>query len=160
MIEPRMADGVVGVGVGVSAGPGVPGTAGRVLVVEDDAGISALWTLLLEGDGYQVVCRDSAFGLAALLRRWRPDVVLLDLGLPYRCGAAVLADLKGHPATAAIPVVVVSGAPEALPRARAALAAAVLTKPIPMQTLLAKVRAALRGGEPPGPVPAARRAAA
>jgi CheY-like chemotaxis protein len=35
-------------------------------------------------------------------------VVRLDLGLPYRSGAAVLADLKADPATAAIPVVVVS----------------------------------------------------
>jgi CheY-like chemotaxis protein len=120
-----------------------------VLVLEDDAGISALWTLLLEGEGYQVVCRESAAGLAALLRRWRPDVLLLDLGLPDRSGGAVLADLKADPTTAALPVVVVSGTPEALPRALAARAAAVLTKPIPMQTLLAHVRAA-RTGRGPG----------
>ena len=141
-------------------GPGGLETAGRVLVVEDETGIGALWTLLLEGAGYQVVCQESAFGLAALLRRWRPDVVLLDLGLPYRCGGAGLADLKGDSATAAIPVVVVSGAPEALPRARAALAAAVLTKPIPMRTLLAQVHAALIVPGPPVPAPAARRASA
>jgi CheY-like chemotaxis protein len=117
-------------------------------VLEDDARISALWTLLLEGDGYQVVCRESASGLAGLLQQWRPDVLLLDLGLPDRPGTVVLADLKGDPATAAIPVVVVSGTPEALPRELAAQAAAVLTKPIPMQTLLAHVRAARTGRAP------------
>jgi CheY-like chemotaxis protein len=80
-----------------------------------------------------------------MLRTWRPDVVLLDLGLPYRSGAAVLADLKADPATAAIPVVIVSGAVEALPPARAALAAAVLTKPVGLRRLGEVVTAAVGG---------------
>jgi CheY-like chemotaxis protein len=81
-----------------------------------------VWAFVLGEDGFAVERRDSALGLATLLRRWRPDVVLLDLGLPYRSGAAVLADLKSDPATAAIPVVVVSavagGASGAAMRAR------------------------------------------
>ena len=119
------------------------GSPGRVLVLEDNEDISDLWTYVLEGSGYQVVRHESAFGLAALLQHWCPDVILLDLGLPYRSGGAVLADLKADPATATIPVIVVSGAPESLTRRRAALAVAVLTKPVPLQTLLAQVRSAL-----------------
>jgi CheY-like chemotaxis protein len=97
---------------------------------------------VLAGAGYAVRRCESALGLHALLRRWRPDVVLLDLGLPFRSGGALLAELKADPATAGIPVVVVSAAPEALGPAHAALAAAVLAKPVGLARLLATVRAA------------------
>jgi DNA-binding response OmpR family regulator len=118
---------------------------GRVLVVEDDEGIAELWAEALTGAGFAVERMGSALGLAAALRARRPDAIVLDLGLPYRSGAALLGDLKADPATAAIPVVVVSGAPEALPRARAALAAAVLTKPAGPGRLCAVVAAAVAG---------------
>jgi CheY-like chemotaxis protein len=117
----------------------------HVLVIEDDAGIRELLTDLLQGDGYAVTATDSALGAATLVRRLLPRVILLDLGLPYRSGAALLGDLKADPATAAIPVVVVSGAPEALPRERAALAAAVLIKPTGPGRLCAVVAAAVAG---------------
>src|SRR5687768_11080746 len=84
-------------------------STGRVLVIEDEEGISAYLAMVLDLGGYDVVCCESALGLATLLRSWRPDVVLLDLGLPYRSGATVLADLKTDPATATIPVVVFTG---------------------------------------------------
>lgn len=126
------------------------GSTGRILVLEDDAIISGLWTAVLEVDGYQVVCRESALGLTTLLQQWRPDVILLDLGLPYRSGGSLLGELKEDPATATIPVVVISGAPDSLTRERAAQASAVLTKPVPIQTLLATIRSARRvGGRPP-----------
>ena len=118
----------------------------RAAVIEDDEVIAELWATILEAAGYEVARRDSGLGLAGLLRAWRPDVVLLDLGLPYRSGAAVLADLKADPATAAIPVVVVSGAVEALSPVRAALAAAVVAKPVGPRRLCAVVATAVRGG--------------
>jgi DNA-binding response OmpR family regulator len=127
----------------------------RALVLEDEESIGELWTMLLRKDGYDVVCRQSALGLGALLRRWHPDVILLDLGLPFRSGATALADFKADPATAGIPIVVLSGAPDSLSPARAALAAAVLTKPVGMQTLLATIGAAQSGGyHPDGSSPA------
>jgi two-component system KDP operon response regulator KdpE len=95
------------------------------------------------------VCRESALGLSTLLQQWCPDVILLDLGLPYRSGGSLLGELKEDPATAIIPVVVISGAPDSLTRERAAQATAVLTKPVPMQTLLATIRVARRGGTLP-----------
>jgi CheY-like chemotaxis protein len=125
------------------------GAPRRALIVEDDEGIAELWALVLGEDGFAVERRDSALGLAALLRRWRPDVVLLDLGLPYRSGAAALADLKSDPATAAIPVVVVSAAPDALPPEYRSRVAAVLRKPVGLQALRAAVHTALAAAAPP-----------
>ena len=121
----------------------------RAAVIEDDELIAELWATILEAVGYTVERRDSGLGLAGLLRDWRPDVVLLDLGLPYRSGAAVLADLKADPATAAIPVVVVSAAPDTLPAEYRGRAAAVLCKPVGLQALRAAVDAALAAAAPP-----------
>jgi DNA-binding response OmpR family regulator len=121
----------------------------RALVLEDEEGLSQVWARLLRRDGYDVVCCGSALGLGALRRRWRPDVILLDLGLPYRSGVAFLTDLKADRATAGIPVVVLAETPDALAPARAALVAAVLTKPVAPHTLLATVGAA-QGGRPRG----------
>ena len=120
-------------------GPREAGPA--VLVVEDDPGVAALLADLLTAGGYAPTTTDSALGAVALIRRLRPAVVLLDLGLPYRSGGALLGDLKADPATAAVPVLVVSGLAEALPPALRALAAGVLAKPVRPAALLAAVRA-------------------
>jgi DNA-binding response OmpR family regulator len=109
----------------------------RVLVVEDDERVASVWTQALADEGYEVRTQESALGMAGLLRAWRPDVLLLDLGLPYRSGASLLAELKGDPATAAIPVVIVSAAPDALPPEYRGLAAAVLAKPFDLERVLA-----------------------
>jgi DNA-binding response OmpR family regulator len=126
-----------------AGGPGRAGRVPRVLVVEDDEGIAGLWVEALAGAGFAAERVGSALGLTAVLRARPPDAIVLDLGRPFRSGGALLGDLKADPATAAIPVVVVSGAPEALPRARAALAAAVLTKPAGPGRLCAAVAAAV-----------------
>jgi two-component system phosphate regulon response regulator PhoB len=119
-----------------------------VLVVEDEPGVAALLAEVLAGAGYAPTTTDSALGAVALARRLRPAVVLLDLGLPYRSGGALLGDLKADPATAAIPVLVVSALADALPPARRALTAGVLGKPFSPAALLAAVRAAARPGAP------------
>jgi CheY-like chemotaxis protein len=113
-----------------------------VLVIEDDAGIRELLTDLLQGDGYAVTATDSALGAATLVRRLLPRVILLDLGLPYRSGGALLHDLKADPATAGIPILVVSALAETLTPERRALTAGVVAKPFSPDTLLGAVRSA------------------
>ena len=137
-------------------GPREAGPA--VLVVEDEPGVAALLAEVLAGAGYAPTMTDSALGAVALARRLRPAAVLLDLGLPYRSGGALLGDLKADPATAAVPVLVVSGLADALPPARRALAAGVVAKPFSPAALLAAVRGAVARAAPPAaarPAPAA-----
>jgi two-component system response regulator AdeR len=122
---------------------GWPRAAGPVvLVVEDDPGVAALLAEVLAGAGYAPATTDSALGAAALARRLRPAAVLLDLGLPYRSGGALLDDLKADRATAAIPVLVVTALAEVLPPARRALAAGVVAKPFSPAALLTALRRA------------------
>ena len=119
-----------------------PASARRVLVVEDDPELSELLALLLRAEGYAVEAVDSALGVSDLIRRWRPDVILLDLALPYRSGASLLEALKADPATAGIPVVVVSAMPEALGPQRRGLVHAVVAKPFETAALLEAVAGA------------------
>ena len=82
--------------------------AGAVLVVEDDRASADLLRAYLEGAGYAVsVAHDGAEALE-LARRVEPMAVILDILLPGMSGWEVLAQLKGDPATAAIPVVIAS----------------------------------------------------
>jgi DNA-binding response OmpR family regulator len=125
-------------------------TRPSVLVVEDEEPLAEMLATVLGAEGYAVTRAGSALGTLSLARELRPGVIVLDLGLPYRSGASLLADLKADPETAAIPVVVLSGLLEVLDAPRRALAAAVLAKPIPLGALFDAVRAAVRSGRGPG----------
>ncbi len=69
------------------------GSRGKVLVVDDDAALSEMLTIVLGGEGFDArVCGDGAQALAAF-RDYRPDVVLLDLMLPGRDGIDVAREI-------------------------------------------------------------------
>lgn len=114
----------------------------HVLIIDDERVFQELIEQLLADEGYAVTTTDSVLGAAALVRRLQPHVILLDLGLPYRSGAALLGDLKADPSTAHIPVIIVSAVPETLQGDRRALAFAILTKGFELQLLLDTIRAA------------------
>ena len=116
----------------------------RVLVIEDDRDVRVLLTEILTEAGYAVTATESAIGAMALARDLEPCVILLDLGLPYRSGASLLAELKADAATADIPVIVVSAMPQVLTAQRRALAADIIEKPFDVQDLVDRVRARCR----------------
>jgi DNA-binding response OmpR family regulator len=114
------------------------------LIVEDDPWIRALIADVLRQSGYTV--QEASNGCAALrlAEREPPTLVLLDLVLPERSGLSVLAELKAAPATAHVPVVVVSGQSDLLACA-VGRADAVITKPFDVDELLAEIKL-LAGG--------------
>jgi signal transduction histidine kinase len=84
------------------------GNGPLVVVIEDDRSSMELLTLYLEGAGVQVVgAPDGQQGLDAV-RRLDPAAVVLDIRLPGLDGWDVLTAIKADPATADVPVVVVS----------------------------------------------------
>jgi CheY-like chemotaxis protein len=121
---------------------GPPGPGPGVLVVEDDPGVAALLAEVLAASGFAPTTTGSALGAVTLAKRLRPAVLVHDLGLPYRSGGALLDDLRAGPATAALPVVVVSAMAETLPPARRARVAGVLGKPFSPAALVAAARTA------------------
>ena len=80
----------------------------RILVVDDDEGVRVVMRAILEQDGFTI--EEAASGEAALdaVRDGPTDLVLLDLMMPGVDGYEFLRRLRGEPATAATPVVVVS----------------------------------------------------
>jgi signal transduction histidine kinase/CheY-like chemotaxis protein len=113
-----------------------PGPGPTVVVVEDDRRSFDLLRVYLEGAGARVVsARDGEEGLDTV-RRLSPAGVVLDILLPRIDGWEVLARLKADPATAAIPVVVVSMLDER-GRGYALGAAEYLVKPVAKDQLLA-----------------------
>lgn len=70
----------------------------RILVVDDNADACESLALLLRRHGHEVVTETTAHGVPALARRFQPDLVLLDLGLPGGDGLQVCRQLRhaGH----------------------------------------------------------------
>jgi DNA-binding response OmpR family regulator len=121
--------------------PGETPAAGpRVLVVEDDRDIRDLLTYVLGAEGYAV--REAADGRVGLelLRAWRPDAIVLDLALPGLSGFGFRAAQLADPATAAVPVIVLSAQRNVEAWAESLRADAVLAKPFQVEELLATVR--------------------
>ena len=119
-----------------------------VLIVDDERQIRRALSLNFGARGYQV--HEAATGEAALteVARVRPDIVLLDLGLPGMSGLTVLEALRGW---TDIPIIVLTARDEEASKVLALDAGAddYVTKPFGMAELVARVRAALRRSPDP-----------
>jgi two-component system, OmpR family, KDP operon response regulator KdpE len=119
-----------------------PGGA-RVLVVDDEPAILRAVQTNLSGHGFRVDTAASGQEALDAAARFRPDLVLLDLGLPDMDGLDVIRSLRGRGPT---PIVVLSarGAERDKVAALDLGADDYLTKPFGVNELLARVRVALR----------------
>jgi two-component system KDP operon response regulator KdpE len=119
----------------------------RVLVIDDEGSILRALRISLTARKYEVLtAADGASGLAAMARV-RPDVLILDLGLPDMDGADVIKGIRGQTST---PIIVLSAAGQESSKVAALDAGAddYITKPFGMNELLARLRAAVRRASP------------
>jgi two-component system KDP operon response regulator KdpE len=119
----------------------------RVLVVDDEAPILRALKINLTARKYEVsTAADGASGLAAMARE-RPDVLILDLGLPDMDGTEVIRGVRGWTST---PIIVLSAWGQESQKVAALDAGAddYVTKPFGMDELLARLRAAVRRASP------------
>lgn len=125
----------------------------RVLVVDDEPQIRRALATNLEIRGYDVDLAATGEDALRLAGQKRPDVVVLDLGLPGIDGLQVIAGLRGW---TEVPIIVLSVRDSEAAKVAALDAGAddFVTKPFGIDELLARVRAAVRRGAPPaGEVP-------
>jgi DNA-binding response OmpR family regulator len=121
--------------------------AGRVLVVDDDEDSRHLLAHLLERKGYSVVLADGGAAAIATLAQQEVDVVVLDVMMPVMDGFAVCRELKKVPATASVPVILLTARDDMETRATGMKLGVsdFLAKPVNKEELYARVRTQIQG---------------
>lgn len=86
----------------------------RILIVDDEPDAISYISSVLEDNGYEYLSAENGEEGLELARKERPDMILLDLIMPEKSGMLMFQELKKDPELGKIPVIVVSGASEAL----------------------------------------------
>lgn len=115
----------------------------KILVIEDEANISTFVTALLEANNYQVITADSCANGQMMFNSHRPDLVILDLGLPDRDGTEFIRFVRKENST---PIIVLSARVDETDKVEALDLGAndYITKPFGSAELVARIRSALR----------------
>ena len=113
----------------------------KVLIVDDEPDIVRALALRLKTAGYDVVAAMDGAGALMTAVTEQPDLVLLDIGLPYGDGHVVASRLRSNPKTAHIPILFLSArnGPEDLASARKSGAVGFIAKPYDPEELLRRV---------------------
>ncbi len=129
-------------------GASLSGQSKKVLLVEDEDALRRVMKDLLEREGFEVF--EAADGVVALdeIDRSAPDIVVLDLNLPRLDGYGVLSHLRSRPATANLPVIVLTakGDEDSEVRVFEYGASDYLTKPFRPRALSARLHSLLARG--------------
>lgn len=114
----------------------------KILVVDDDPAARVILEIYLQDGGFEISFAEDGVSCMTIARRERPDLILLDLGLPAGDGITVLRRMKQLNDLSSIPVIVVSArdAGEWQDVACQAQAVGFLEKPVERDELLAAVR--------------------
>ena len=116
-----------------------------ILVTDDDRDVRAIIRMRLEAARYRILEASDGQSALELAQNEHPDLLLLDMTMPGISGVEVVERLRGNPATAHIPVMLISGAEEIADKqfALSVKANDYLVKPIDGKELLERVRSLL-----------------
>lgn len=121
-----------------------------ILVIDDDPDVRELVTEYLQAQDFEVECAADAVAARAAMQRRRPDLVVLDIGLPGEDGLSVARHVR---AQHDIGIIMVSGAGDTLDRIIGLEVGSddYLGKPFDLRELLARIRSVLRRYRKSGP---------
>jgi DNA-binding response OmpR family regulator len=117
--------------------------AQTVLVVDDEPSIVEVLTLYLEREGYSVLAADNGETALRLARAERPDLIVLDIMLPYRSGLEVTSLLRRE---LAVPIILLTARSDEIDRIAGLEIGAddYVVKPFSPREVVARVKAVLR----------------
>lgn len=114
----------------------------KILIVEDNASLLDILIQFVKRAGYQPLVADTGAAALAWISVTRPDLILIDLGLPDMTGESVIESLKADPRTRAVPIIVQTAfeSNERTDRALDIGADEVMVKPINLKTITEVLR--------------------
>jgi two-component system, OmpR family, KDP operon response regulator KdpE len=118
-------------------------TGAKILVIDDERSIRKLLDLSLTAEGYNIELAKTAKEGLAQLNNFRPDIVILDLGLPDMPGSEVMKKIRERTATPVIVLTVKDSDSDKVSLLDSG-ADDYLTKPFNVSELAARIRVALR----------------
>ena len=119
------------------------GTRSRVLVVDDDAALAEMLSIVLRNEGYEPIWCAYGDKALAIFRESRPDLVLLDLMLPGRDGVDVCRDIRQD---SGVPIIMLTAKTDTIDIVEGLEAGAddYVTKPFKAKELIARIKTRLR----------------
>src|SRR5690606_37429407 len=125
------------------------GMSQKILIVDDDAELLRVMSLTLQRGGYHPVTAPNAEIALEKIRSERPALVILDVMLPRHSGIELCQLLRNDPATATLPIIMLSARTQVDEKIEGLEAGAdeYLTKPISPKELNARVKALLERTE-------------
>jgi len=122
----------------------------KILVIDDDPDLVRALRLRLRANNYEIVTAGDGYSAIAVAQKERPELIVLDLGLPVGDGFVVLERLQKSDALSGVPVIVLSARDPVDNEARALSlgAAAFFQKPADNEELLNVIRVTLPERQP------------
>lgn len=127
----------------------------KILIVDDDPDLQEGQKVFLEGRGYEVLTAGGAEEGLEVLKRFTPNLILVDLMMEhYDAGFVFCAKVRENPELAEVPIIMQTSAPDKLgfspdaydEKARSWMKAdQILTKPVPLEDLLKTIEQYLAG---------------
>lgn len=120
----------------------------QILVIDDDLNLLQMVRLMLERVGHQVETSHKGVEGLARAARMKPDLAIIDIMMPDLDGYGVVRRLRADPATACIPILVLTARSQEMDKdtALAAGANAFMSKPVTAPQLTARVQTVLQAG--------------
>lgn len=132
--------------------PAINFTRAKIMIVDDDPELRMALKMRLRANQYETVSACDGYSAIALAQKERPNLIILDLGLPAGNGYSVLKRLQENDALSSIPVIVLTARDPLGNEGRSldAGAAAFFQKPVDNNELLEVIRASLQQASPWG----------
>lgn len=124
------------------------------LIVEDGEAVAFLLDYMLQREGYAVSrVADGRAAAEFISSKAPPDIVLLDIMLPYLDGFEILDLIRAHPDWRHTPVIILSGRSQEIDAVRALNAGAsdYVCKPYQARELMARIKCRMEAANRPGP---------
>jgi DNA-binding response OmpR family regulator len=117
----------------------------KILIVEDNMELVKILNMQLAQEGFEVAYAEDAVQAVSTAQQERPNLILLDIGLPGGDGFVVMERLSKLNTTKLIPIIIITGQDKAQAKQQALQAgvAGYLVKPIEFEILLAQIQKAL-----------------